>query len=153
MLWRASLKSYLSSLSLLIIERKSKGQTDLRTDHRILLSSLFESPFFLFEVMILSCSWSYHLPSSRKHPCEGVGKRSTDTEESTTFGAGAAAAAVMGWWRMLKQRARCPSSAFGTTAAWPPKHLSSRCLCLLPVKTGLSRLSQLCNKQKSAEYC
>lgn len=153
MLWRASLKSYLSSLSLLIIEKKSKWQTDLQIDQRIVLSSLFELFLFLFEVMVLSCSRSYHSPNFCKHPCEGVGKRGTDTEERTTFGAAAAAAAVTGWWRMLKQRARHPGSAFGPTADLPPKHLSSRCPCLLPVKSGLSRLSQLCNKQKSAEYC
>ena len=87
------MKSYLSTLSILIIERKSRRQTDLQTDQRILLSSFFELIFLLFEVMVLSCSQSYHLPSSSKHPCEGVGKRGTDTEESTTFGAGAAAAA------------------------------------------------------------
>lgn len=93
MLWRASVKSYISSLSLLMIESKSRWQTDSQTDQRILLSSLFELISLLFEVMVLSRPWSYHLPSSSKHPCEAVGKRGTDTEESTTLGAGAAAAA------------------------------------------------------------
>lgn len=89
--------------------------------------------------MVLSRSWSYHLSSSSKHPCEGVGKRGTDTEESSAFGAGAAAAAWScdgGGWRRMEQTARHPGSAFSPAAASLPRLLSSRCLCLLPVKRG-----------------
>lgn len=105
------MKSYLSSLSFLLSLKWKGGdrQTGVKTDQRILLSSLSELFFVLFWVMLLSFFWSYHLPSFSKPPCAAGwrGKRGTERGKHP-FGARAATASVAGWWRKLERVARHP---------------------------------------------
>lgn len=139
MFWRASVESCLSSLSLLITERRRGWWTDLQTDHRILLSSLFELNFSPVwgngSFMLPALSFAIHPPTT--------GKRGTDPEEGPPLGLELLLQprAVMGWWRRLSNQPDIPVQPLALSLHhWQ----SSGCLCLLPVTRATLQGAEKC---------
>lgn len=139
MFCRASVESYLSSLSLLITERRRGWWTDLQTDQRILLSSLHELIFLLFEITVLSCSQSYRLPSILS-PWE----RGAQTQRRDHLWAWSCCCSLELWWGDGGVCSKQPDIPVWLLALQLLHQQGSGCLWLLPETQALPQRAEKC---------